>query len=439
MSIFQLGRAFDTLDVDINQFQMSGDTVSIAGDVFIPAGTTGPAGWASAVRDRLNALVMSRDEPVIPVVWSEDSTIDGFYKVESVTTSNPAAALVDGYVQWQAQLSRFGGGSLPQCEVYSTHSVRPNSASVTTTTLNGSNDYRRLAVPAAATDFWCGSQSTAATRTTSSGALSCWYLPTYPAALTSTFTVAPGDYYDGACEIRTGYGAAASQLVLGKYAPRPFDGMTISNGLVRVFLHPSIDTAFEVEVFDGSAWENLISGTGWRIEHDYGGGSNHQWDLSNASTQILRNSPERCTVRLVLAEAATVAQFGRVWIDLTVRRGDPFVGGLVQFDTNGSLSGVVAIEPTTSTASTALTGGLRASSTDLPEGNRAVWALQGGTSLTTTTGTGRIVQAATSTVSVPFMVGFELGGSGSSGIENAQDVLYQWFDTKSETMRVVRR
>ena len=118
------------------------------------------------------------------------------------------------------------------------------------------------------------------------------------------------------------------------------------------------------------------------------------------------------------------AQFGRVWIDLTVRRGDPFVGGLVQFDTNGSLSGVVAIEPTTSTASTALTGGLRASSTDLPEGNRAVWALQGGTSLTTTTGTGRIVQAATSTVSVPFMVGFELGGSASAGIEEAQDVLY---------------
>ena len=68
-----------------------------------------------------------------------------------------------------------------------------------------------------------------------------------------------------------------------------------------------------------------------------------------------------------------------------------------------------------------------------------MWALQGGTSLTTTTGTGRIVQAATSTVSVPFMVGFELGGSGSSGIEEAQDVLYQWFDTKSETMRVVRR
>lgn len=439
MSIFQLGRAFDGLDVDINQFQMSGNSVSIAGDVFVPSGTTGPAGVASAVRDRLNALPTARDEPVVPVSWSEDSTIDGYYRIDSVSTSNPAAALVDGYMQWQAQLTRFGGGSLPQCEIYSTHAARLNTASITTTTLNGSTDYRRLAVPAAATDFWCGAQSTAVTRTSSSGDLSLWYLPNYPAALTSTFTVAPADYYDGACEIRTGYGAATSQLVLGNYAPRGFDGLTLSNGVVRCFLHPSIDTAFEVEAYDGTQWENLIAGSGWRIEHDYGGGSTHSWDLSTASVQILRNSPERCTIRLVMAEAATVAQFGRVWIDLTVRRGDAFVSGMVQCDTLGVLSGVMAIEPTTSTTSTSLTGGMRASTTDLPEGNRAVWALAGAASVTKSTGSGRIVQAASAVTSAPFMVGVEFGGSSSTGINEAQDVVYQWHDTKSETMRVVRR
>jgi len=438
VAVLTVGRAFDGLNVYPGELAWAGDLLTISGFIDTKSGSN-PADVLAAARDRFASLPINRDEPVVPVTYTVDSSIDGFYRVQSAQVGYPLHTQVTYGAPFQLQMQRFGGGSLPQCEVYSTHNVRPNSASVTTTTLNGSNDYRRLAVPAAATDFWCGSQSTAATRTSSSGALSMWYLPTYPAALTSTFTVTPGDYYDGACEIRTKYGSATSQLVLGKYAPRPFDGMTISNGLVRVFLHPSIDTAFEVEVYDGTQWEDLIAGTGWRIEHDYGGGSNHQWDLSNASVQILRNSPERCTIRLVLAEAATVAQFGRVWIDLTVRRGDPFVGGLVQFDTNGTLSGVVALEPTTSTTSTALTGGLRASTTDLPEGNRAVWALQGGTSLTTTTGTGRIVQSASSANPVPFMVGFELGGSGSSGIEEAQDVLYQWFDSKSETMRVVRR
>ena len=438
MSIFEIGRVFDGIDVDVTSMYSSGDQLSVSGTLLLgdEAAANRP-GVGAAARDRLMSLVSNQDETVVPVTWSEDASVDGFYQPVSASFSPSSLFAIEGTGTWQLDLTRFGGGSLPQVEVYGTHTARSNSHSITTTTLNGSTDYRRIFVPAAATDYWGGAQSTAVTRTSSTGALSGWYFPNTPVSVTSPFTVAPGDYYDGACSIRTKFGAATDLLVLGRYAPRAFDGMTLSNGLVRVFLHPSIDTAFEVEVFDGSSWEHLISGTGWRIEHDYGGGSTHSWDLSTAAVQILRNSPERCTVRLVLAEAATVAQFGRVWIDLTVRRGDPFVLGTVRSDTMGALSGVVAIEPTTSTTSTALTGGMRASTTDLPEGNRAVWGIANG-SPSNNTSTGRIVQTSGQTVT-PFMVGFELGGSSSSGIENAQDVLYQWYDTKSERQRLVLR
>lgn len=440
MSIFQVGRAFDGVDVDVSALSLTGDALSVSGSVILGAVTAANRpGVGAALRDRVSALMVpqSGGEPqIVPVVWSEDSSVDGYYVVRSASFTPSTLSAIEGSGSWQIELQRFGGGSVPQCEVYGKHAARTNSHSITTTTLNGSTDYRRVGVPAAAVDFWSGAQSTALTRTSATGALSMWYLGNYPLARTSTYTVGAADFYDGACELRTTYGSATSQLVTGLYCPPAFDGMVLSNGLVRAFLHPSVDTAFEVEVFDGSQWEDLAGGVGWRVEHDYGGGSTHSWDLSAATVQIIENTPVRVTIRLVLAEAATVAQFGRVWIDLTVRRGDMLVAGTVRSDTMGSLGGVVALEPTSSVAATGLTGGLRATSNDAA-GNRAVWAIANGSPSNNTT-TGRIVQTSGQTVT-PFMVGFELAGSSSSGIENAQDILYQWYDTKSESLRVVRR
>lgn len=438
MSILNVGRVFDGVDVDVQAMDVSGDQVTFAGDILLGAvSAAARPGTGAAIRDRLSALTDPDAETVIPVTWSEDSSLDGFYRPLSASFTPSNLFAVEGTGTWQITLERFGGGALPQVELYTVTGCRANSHSVTTTTIAGSTDYRRQAVPAAATDYWNGTQSTAVTRTASTGALSCWYFGPPPDVFTSTFTVEPGDFYDGACEIRTTYGSATSQLVTGKFCPPAFDGMILSNGLVRAFLHPSVDTAFELEVYDGSAWENLAAGVGWRIEHDYGGGSTHSWDLSTASVQILTNRPERCTIRLVLAEAATVAQFGRVWIDLSVRRGEMHVAGTVRCDTMGVLGGVVALEPSSSVAATALTGGVRASTTDLPEGNRAVWAIGNG-SPSLTGASGRLVQTSGQSTT-PFMVGFELGGSSSSGIENAQDILYQWYNTKTEAQKVVLR
>lgn len=439
MSILTVGRVFDGVDVDVLAMNVSGDNVSVAGDIILGAvSAAARPGTGAAIRDRIAALMDDQTERVVPVTWSEDSSIDGYYMVTGASFTPSNLFAVEGTGSWQIDMTRFGGGSMPQVELYTVEGVRANSHSITATTLLGSTDYYRQHVPAASVDFWCGVQSTSvATRVSASGGLTSW--TTYPPATSfvSSYTVAPGDYYDGACEIRTTYGSATSQLVTGRFAPRSFDGMILSNGLVRAFLHPSVDTAFELEVYDGSQWEDLAAGVGWRIEHDYGGGSTHSWDLSTASVQILVNRPERCTIRLVMAEAATVAQFGRVWIDLTVRRGETHVGGTVRSDTMGSLGGVVALEPTSSVAATALTGGVRASSTDLPEGNRAVWAIANGTP-SLTGASGRLVQTTGNSIT-PFMVGFELGGSSSTDINQAQDILYQWYNTKTETQRVVLR
>jgi len=437
VSIFQVGRAFDGVDVDVSALSLTGDALSVSGSVILGAVTAANRpGVGAALRDRVSALMVpqSGGEPqIVPVVWSEDSSVDGYYVVRSASFTPSTLSAIEGSGSWQIELQRFGGGSVPQCEVYGKHAARTNSHSITTTTLNGSTDYRRIGVPAAAVDFWSGAQSTAVTRTSATGALSMWYLGNYPQANTATYTVGAADFYDGACELRTTYGSATSQLVTGLYCPPAFDGMVLSNGLVRAFLHPSTATAFEVEVYDGSQWEDVSGGVGWRIEHDYGGGpSTQSWDLSAAKVTVIENSPIRVTIRLMLPEAATLNRFGRVWVDLSVRRGDPFVCGWVRTDE----AGLVALEPTSSIAATALTGGIRATSNDAA-GNRAVWGLANGSPSNNLT-TGRITQTVGTTLA-PFMVGVEIAGSSSSTIADDQAILYQFYDVRAESLRVVRR
>ena len=435
MSIFQVGRAFDGVDVDVTSMSLSGNVLSVAGDVILGAVTAAERpGVGAALRDRVAALMLDESEPVVPVVWTEDSSIDGYYLVRSATFAPSAMFAVEGTGSWQMELERFAGGSLPQCELYAPHTVRTNSHSITNTTLNGSTTYPLIVAPTAVSEFWQGDGSAGIARVTASGSVSAWYVGSnVPMVSTATYTVAAGDYYDGACELRTEYGAAASQLVTGLHCPPAFDGMVLSNGLVRVFLHPSTATAFEVEVYDGSQWEDVSGGVGWRIEHDYGGGpSTQSWDLSAAKVTVIENSPIRVTIRLMLPEAATLNRFGRVWVDLSVRRGDPFVCGWVRTDE----AGLVALEPTSSIAATALTGGIRATSNDAA-GNRAVWGLANGSPSNNLT-TGRITQTVGTTLA-PFMVGVEIAGSSSSTIADDQAILYQFYDVRAESLRVVRR
>lgn len=435
MAVLSIGRAFDGLDVEPMQ-QSFGDESRLS-----MTGQIAPASYEvlQAARDRILALTTNHREPVVPVTFTEDPSITGWYRVLSsgcqVFNHSPATA----YGEWSVELERVGGTAAPQLELYGFHGVRVNPHSITNTDLTtglGAGSALRIAVPGASVDFWRGAQSTAQTRTTDTGTVSLYTATT--GAVTSTFTVAAADAYDGACHIRTTYGSTADLLVGGGYGANLFgDGWILSNGLIRVKRHASISTALAFEVYDGSQWEALAGGVGWRLEHDYGGGSNVQWDLDDAVVSVLQNSPEQCTIRLAMAGAAAVVQFGRVWLDITVRRGFRHVFCVARCDTMGILGGVMALEPTSSIAATTTDGGLRATSNDAAS-NRAVWGVAGSQAVTANTTTGRITQNAGNTV-MPFFVGVEIGGSGASGMSAADFITYEAYDIRTEAQRVVRR
>lgn len=430
MTQLAVGRAFDGLDVAPREMSFDGTRLSLAGPIL-------PTSFdiLQAARDRIVALSSNRDEPDVPVTFTVDPSIDGYYRPVSSGCVLYDHSPTTGYAQWAIDLERVGGGPTPQMEVYSFHAVRTNSHSISDATLNG-GDRRFIAMPGGALDL--NDVVGAYNRTSASGVVDLVDISlAAPFSTASTFSVPPATAYTGACHIRTTYGAATSQLVGGHHAPGLFgDGWVLSNDLIRVSAHAT-STALRFEVYDGSQWENLGGSVGWRLEHDYAAGSNAQWEIADAPVTILRNSPEACTIRLVVPNSRTITVFGRVWIDLTVKRGDRMVRGVLRTDTLGTgSSGDVALEPTASIAATALTGSLRATSNDAA-GNRAIWAIANGSPSNNTT-TGRITQA-TGQLVTPFMVGVELAGSGAGFIEAAQEVTYQYYDVRNETQRMVRR
>lgn len=435
--IISIGRVFDGYEADVGTAAWSGDTLTLTGEVYLGAGVANRVDVAKAMRDRFTALADNRDETVVAVRWTEDSTIDGFYRPLAAGAAFSQASLNDGYLSWEVEMRRAGGGSLPQVEVYGMHAVRTNPHSITNASL--SNPF--TGYPDAAYDSWAGAEVLfGATRVSATGTI---YLGkpfvTLPTAFPTTFSVPVADHYDGACGIRTTYGAATSQLVGGRWAPSSWVGVTLSNGLIRVSKHASSDTGLFIEVYDGTQWEPLhASTTSWIVESDWAGGTMN-WLWGSAGMQILRNSPEACSIRLFTPQAAVQGTFGRVWLDLTVQRGKRHISGVVRSDEAGnSDSNKFALEPSTSIAATALTGGVRATANDA-QGNRAVWGAAGFGSITNNLVSGRLVQTSAGLTQMPFFVGVELTGSAATGEDAAQQIIYQWYDVASETQRVVRR
>lgn len=430
MSIAQIGRAFDGLDVDIQQAQWQGGTVTLSGDLNLSAVTAANRpGTAAAVRDRLNALIGSRDEKAVPVVWSEDSSVDGFYKPLDATVSFSNVSLNDGYLTWSVTLQRVGDGSLPQTEVKSMYGVITNPWSITNTTLT--NNYALESVcPSTAYNHWNGySPANGVGRMTESGNLFTFInqgTPAAPAEILHRYTVNPSDGYFGACSLRGTYAGVANTLCLGRQMTPTASTFVLSSGVVRV----SIDSGsgrFLIEFYDGddAAWVTVGPNT-WGLTV-----SGSPTTITTAARlSVLRNSPEQASVRLI---GPSTAAYGPVRVDLTVVRGAPYVMGVVR--TEGLAYST--IKPATGTACTSLDGGMRQTSNDA-KGNRFVVTAGNNGGGTRNLSTGELGQSTAVNRTFVFGVGVEVGGS-SSGSTNgtAQNVEYQMLSGRSETQRIV--
>lgn len=446
MTILAIGRAFDGVDVDVSSARWSGAQLSLTGDLFLGAITAANRkGTAAAVRDRLMALIDSRDEPAVAVTWSEDASVDGFYRPTGATVDYSAASLNDGYASWSVDLERVGAGSLPQVEIVSQYGCITNDASITNATLTAAtpNEGAICGIPLAAYEYYGGStgRQTVAkpTRSSDTGDVLVIYAgATLPTSFVHTYAVDPADAYDGACSVVGTYAGVASQLCLGRsMSPSTGSDLTISNGLIRAKFSSG---ALQVQVYDTGVWETVGPGT-WPITIAAQVGGSYTWTWSTATrASILRNSPEQVTVRLIGSGTTSGTQeSGRVWLDVTVQRGARHIAFNVLQDAGGR----VTVGPSSSIGCTTITGGLRQTSNDA-KGNRYVLVGSAGYWGTNTT-TGAINQTAGPGgilryyYSAPFAIGSELGGSGATGINVAQAVAYEWFAGRSETARVVLR
>lgn len=453
MAILSIGRAFDGIDVDVREASWSGRQLRIAGDVYLGAVAAGSrAGTAAALRDRLLALADSVDEPVVPVTWSEDSTVDGWYQVTGASVDYSVASLNDGYATWNCDLLAVQG--TPQIEALTSFGVVNNDIPLTNATLASQSGGTIVGLPGSAVDSYgtggtFTSRGAAQTRTSSDGtvAIMAGSATSLPSSTLSVWTVAPADAYEGACSIRGTYGGVASQLCLGReMSPLGGSGLVISNNLIRCGF--TAGGQLSIQAYDAGAWRTVgPSAFNLTATQSPSGTSSFTLNCSAASNvTVLRNAPEMASVRLVNISGTAVRRY---WLDVTVRRGSR----IVEFVLWASDLGIRAsVAPSTSTASTAITGGLRQTSNDA-NGNRFVIVGARGTGLTTggasayawqaTTASGTLTQGVNISTewwsSAPFGVGCEVDGSSATGIHTAQQIAYEFFAGRSETVRVTQR
>ena len=433
MTLLAVGRVFDGYDVAPSAMSWNGDQLSLSGPIYIPVAASSRFALLTCVRDRVRSLVNSDDERHVPVTFTLDPALDGFYRPLSASISFEAYSPEAALGQWSMTLERLGRGALPQVEVHSNYAHIDPSNALSATEANVEASATAIAIsacPSTAYDAWNGFNPASGTaRVAESGTLSMFEttFPGLPFTAIHRFSVAPADGYVGACSIKGTYAGVADQLCLGDMAPAR-NGLVISNGLVRAKI---TSAALTVEVYDSGSWVTT-SATGWTMVATSGTIGANTIDLSAADTvAVLRNSPEACSVRVLAAATKELSATGRVWVDIGVMRGSMVVTVVPRCDrlVVWSLASANAV------AGTSINGGTRQTSND-GNGNRLLVVGAGDTRNTANVG---VSESTNLTYSRAFGIGVELGGSGATGAASAQQVAYEWFMGRAESQRVVLR
>lgn len=438
MTIVAIGRAFDGLDVDINSAQWSGSQLSLSGDLYLGAVTAANRkGTAAAVRERLTALVDRRDEAAVPVTWTEDSTVIGWFAVTGASVDYSAASLNDGYATWTADLQRVGDSTLPSLEAVTSYGAITGGP--TDATLNAAGDANGAicGVPAAAVDVDSGDSTrrgkAVVSRASDSGSVRVLWgdlIDNLPGTLYHYFAVDAGDAYDGACQIKGTWAGIADTLCLGRSMEPAIDtNFQLSNGIIRARFNAS--GVLIIQVYDTNAWVTVGPAT-WGITGTIGG-SSFTWSASATSAiTVLANRPEIAAVRIV-GDEVTIGgtRRGRVWVTLTVKRGSR----IVEVNIDAEFDATWAIAPSSNSAATNLTNYARQTSNDA-NGNRWVVATTGSPSINTTTGA---VTGGSSVSAQIWGIGSEVDGTSATTPNTAQCVAYELFAGRAESVRVVLR
>lgn len=339
----------------------------------------------------------------VPVVFTTKDYLNGFYTV------NDTQGTVEDWdydlklFRWQVNLSREGtesdldvesrlGGALTRVNDFSVVGVRTHAPAI----VHGG--------------YWTdGTVTTAVTRTGEDGALKLY--TGLPATMSPRWATTPVGYLTGRVRFTDELGRERA----GDAAKLAVAGWSLSNGLVRIRPLAS-GGVLEVAAYTGGSWRTKA------------------WDITfNATTlgtfdqcALITNELGLVTVRLM-----KYMTNGRLYVDVTLRRGHRFAEVYVQSEFGGALKIVRA----TNEAGTNGLGGTVVATANDADGNKYI--VGSARTFTADVVAGGISKAAASTLDA--FIGVVAGGTGAITGDQAADLQKQYIGLPSELVQGVRR
>ncbi len=426
------------LDVDVESatsWKADGQAVKLTG-WFEPASVAD----GKVLRDQLLGLAGNRDEPIVPVTCSWDSTLDGYYRVTGVDFSaDLGTTYQSGASQWAIGLDAIGGWQAPRIEEQLIGALRTNSNSITT------GEVYFHAIPSAADGYSPGSASavTVGTRTSEDGNLDFIYGAPI-ASTVASYYLAPASYYIGAPKIEVDYtGSGDWRTVVGRRMQNLPSRVRITNGLIRATFGTATDefiTKWEVYVtnqwealrgYDGlSAWFNIQPSITWDTTS---AGSLSNYLAGPAAVTVIENSPVNACLKFTFGISTPAV----VDVFVSLRRGDLNLHCYLVSETLSDQWGLLLFDDEPDAPVSVMGGVWRRDGND-DNGNR--WVIGSSNALTrSSVDEVHLWYRNTDLEALYFFLGAEIGGSGSSGQLTAANLANQFYATTSTALTVTQR
>ena len=402
--IGRFGLDIETSEIDT--WDMGGDRVQVSGEVYCDS-----VAEALAARQQILGLAENNDEPLVPVYWVEDTSLDGMYEVVSSRVETAQMTLTNGVLPWSAVLRRPRGGSSMITESILAGAGRDGFAFVLTPRY-------WLAAPGGSTtsiqSLSVGSARNPYNATT--GEPMQIFEGSSLANTTATSYAPPTSHYDGAPTLRVGdplYTVVGRQI-----ANTPLD-WEIDNGLIKVSAPATLNDLCDVQFYPSSG--TALPTVTYPVR--LGSFSAGSWANTSTVPQVItcnRNGREEVTIRLRTAGET---------IDISVRRGDR--GAIFTVRGSSTRHGLAWKNTLASTTIDASNKGIYANAADA---DAIIPILVASGTVTRDTTNGRVYRSANGT-SVQVYVGSSY--TGAAAPDTAVWLQEAFFAAMGETARVV--
>lgn len=313
ITVGRFGLDIETSEIDT--WDMDGDRVRVSGMCWFDT-----VAKALAARQQILGLADNPDEPLVPVFWVEDSSLDGMYEVVSSSVNTEVMTLTEGVLPWSMTLRR----------------PRGSASMITEQILSGAgrDGYFGVLTPRFWTVAGYGSKWSSSSGSPTSGTgQRNYYDPTSVyvfdviehsslADATVANYQAPAGHYGGAVTLRMG---DPLYTMIGRQTPNENLDWEIDNKIVNVSAPASgLNDLCDIEFYPPSGTD-LPTVTYTLKLGSYSGGA---WTNAGFNPQVVtttRNGREEVSIRLRGSQAS---------VDISVRRGDRGAVFTVRGDTS---------------------------------------------------------------------------------------------------------